>query len=231
VGLTFGYPGNGLLFREAQLLAPANGTTLIHGPSGSGKSTLINLMLRFYAPTQGTILFGGAPIDGFARLELRQKIGVVTQDHFIFSDSLRDNIRIANPDAGDDRIMDALARARLAGLVERLPGGLDYRLDPRGKGLSAGERQRICIARILLRDSPIMLLDEPWSNLDEEVRYLLASVINECRSSKTVVIMSHEDIPSLTVDRVYRLVPEIGKIVQEDRQELLNAWRSPGAAP
>jgi ABC-type multidrug transport system fused ATPase/permease subunit len=182
-------------------------------------------MLRFYSPIQGTILFGGVPIDRFARLELRQKVGVVTQDHFIFSESLRDNIRIANPDAGDDQIMDALVRAHLEGLVKRLPGGLDYRLDPRGKGLSAGERQRICIARILLRDSPIMLLDEPWSNLDEEVRYLLAGVINECRSRKTVLIMSHEDIPCLTVDRVYRLVPETGKVIRENRQGLLNTRR------
>ncbi len=76
-----------------------------------------------------------------------------------------------------------------------------------------------------------MLLDEPWSNLDEEVRYLLASVINECRSRKTVVIMSHEDIPALTVDRVYRLVPETGKVVGENRQGLLNTWRVQGSAP
>jgi ABC-type bacteriocin/lantibiotic exporter with double-glycine peptidase domain len=216
--LTFGYPGKELLFREAEFLAPANKTTLIHGPSGSGKSTLINLMHGFYAPSQGTILFGGIPIDRLDRLELRRKVGVVTQDHFIFSESVRDNIRIANPEADDRRIMDALARTHLDGLVKRLPGGLDYRLDPRGKGLSAGERQRICIARILLTDSPIMLLDEPWSNLDEGVRNLLAQVLNECRSHKTIVIMSHEDIPSLIVDNIYRLVPETKKIVREEKR-------------
>ena len=216
-GLTFGYPGERLLFDDARLHAPARGTTLIHGPSGSGKSTLINLLLRFYAPLQGTILFGGAPIDGFSRTELRRKLGVVTQDHFIFSESLRENIRISNPDADDDRILEALERARLGELVRRLPGGLDCRLDPRGKGLSAGERQRICLARVLLRDPPVMLLDEPWSNLDQDVRGLIADVINECRGSKTVVIMSHEDIPSLRVDRVYRLIPESGKFIEENR--------------
>lgn len=217
-GLTFGYPGKDLLFRDADLSAPAGSTTLIHGPSGSGKSTLINLMHGFYTPHRGTIFFGQIPIERLARLELRRKVGVVTQDHFIFSESLRDNIRIANPDADDDRIMDALVRAHLDELVKRWPDGLDHRLDPRGKGLSAGERQRICIARILLADCPIMLLDEPWSNLDEDVRLLLAQVINECRRRKTILIMSHEDIPSLIVDNVYRLVPETGKIEREDRK-------------
>jgi ABC-type multidrug transport system fused ATPase/permease subunit len=214
-GLTFGYPGKEPLFRDARFLAPARSTTLIHGPSGSGKSTLINLLHGFYAPSQGAILFGGVPINRLDQLELRRKVGVVTQDHFIFSESIRDNIRIANPDADDGRIMRAVARAHLEGLVNQLPGGLDYRLDPRGKDLSAGERQRICIARILLTDAPIMLLDEPWSNLDTDVRYLLAEVINECRAHKTIVIMSHEDISTLIVDHVYRLIPETGKLVRE----------------
>ncbi len=214
-GLTFGYPGKRLLFRDARLLAPANGTTLIHGPSGAGKSTLINLLHGFYAPSRGRIFFGALPLERLERSELRRKVGVVTQDHFIFSESIRDNIRIGNPDADDARVMTAVAKAHLEGVVGRLPGGLDFRLDPRGKGLSAGERQRIAIARILLTDAPIMLLDEPWSNLDMDVRFLLAEVINECRTHKTIVIMSHEDIPTLIVDRVYRLDPETGTFVPE----------------
>ena len=229
--LTFAYPEKNLLFRDACLLAPARGTTLIHGPSGSGKSTLINLILGFYSPTQGTVLFGGVPINKITRSELRRKLGVVTQDHFIFSETLRDNVRIARHDAGEDQIRDALRRAHLDGLVQRLPGGLDYRLDPRGKGLSAGERQRICIARVLLRDSPIMLLDEPWSNLDDEARQILACVINECRTRKTVVITSHEDIPCLKVDRVYRLVPETGSFVQENRDGTSFDWNRHALQP
>jgi ABC-type bacteriocin/lantibiotic exporter with double-glycine peptidase domain len=101
--------------------------------------------------------------------------------------------------------------------MKRLPGGLDCRLDPRGKGLSGGERQRISIARVLLRDSAIMVLDEPWSNLDDEARSTLAVVLNECRMRKTILIMSHEDIPSLNVDKVYHLVPESGRFVEECR--------------
>jgi ABC-type bacteriocin/lantibiotic exporter with double-glycine peptidase domain len=220
-GLTFGYNEGRLLFREADLFIPANGITLIHGPSGSGKSTLINLLLRFYSPQRGKILLGGIPTDMISRAELRRTIGVVLQDHFIFTETLRDNIQIADANASDDRIVDALRRAQLETLMKRLPGGLDCRLDPRGKGLSGGERQRISIARVLLRDSAIMVLDEPWSNLDDEARSTLAVVLNECRMRKTILIMSHEDIPSLNVDRVFHLVPESGRFVEECRNNTL----------
>ena len=219
-GLTFGYAEGRPLFREADLVVPARGITLIHGPSGSGKSTLINLLLRFYAPRRGKILLGNIPIDMISRPELRRTMGVVLQDHFIFSESLRDNIQIADANASDDRIEDALRRAHLESLLERLPGGIDCRLGPRGKGLSAGERQRISIARVLLRDAAIMVLDEPWSNLDDEARGILALVLNECRANKTILIMSHEDIPTLDVDRVFVLVPEDGRFVEESRGRL-----------
>jgi ATP-binding cassette subfamily B protein len=227
-GLTFGYAEGRPLFREADLFVPAKGITLIHGPSGSGKSTLINLLLRFYSPHQGKILLGNIPIDMISRAELRRTIGVVLQDHFIFSESLRDNIQIADANASDHRIKDALRRAQLETLLDRLPGGLDCRLDPRGKGLSGGERQRISIARVLLRDSAIMVFDEPWSNLDDEARSTLALVLNECRTRKTILIMSHEDIPSLNVDRVFLLVPETGRFVKESRNGTALVY--PGAA-
>ena len=224
-GITFGYTEGRLLFNEADLFIPANGITLIHGPSGSGKSTLINLLLRFYSSQRGKILLGNIPIDMITRSDLRRTIGVVLQDHFIFSESLRDNIKIADANASDDRIEDALRRAQLETLLKRLPGGLDCRLDPRGKGLSGGERQRISIARVLLRDSAIMVLDEPWSNLDDEARSILALVLNECRTRKTILIMSHEDIPSLNVDRVFHLVPETGRFVEENRTNATLAYR------
>lgn len=227
-GLHFGYPGQEPIFRGADFLAPAHATTLIHGPSGSGKSTLINLLHGFYAPHRGTIRFGEAPIEALDRQELRRKVGVVTQEHFLFSESIRDNVRIANPEADDARIMDALVKVHLDGLVRRLPDGLDHRVDPRGRDLSAGERQRICIARILVADAPVMLLDEPWSNLDGDVRHLLAEVINDCRHRKTIVIMSHEDIDTLVVDHVYRLDPGTGTFVRQPQRLAANPprWRA-----
>jgi len=216
-GLTFGYSSDRPLFRNANLTVPANSITLIHGPSGSGKSTLINLLLRFLACERGMILIGERPIDLIARRDLRRSIGVVLQNHFIFGESLRENVRIARPEASDGQIKDALRRAHLDSLLNRLPGGLDCQLAPRGNGLSAGERQRISIARALLRDSAVMVFDEPWSNLDDDSRRKLALVLNECRMNKTILIMSHEDIPSLDVDQVFQLVPDDG-VFREDRR-------------
>ena len=214
-GLDFSYPGRRILFHDANLFIPANSITVVHGPSGSGKSTLINLMLRFYSPQKGVIRFGGANITEFARAELRRKIGVVTQYHFIFHETLEMNLRIAKPDAEKEEITDALERAHLGEFLKRLPHGINEVMDPRGKGISAGEKQRICIARLLLRNSPVMILDEPWSNLDDAAREIFAEVINKCKPATTILILTHEDLPSLEVDQVYRLVSDKGLFVME----------------
>lgn len=204
--LTFSYPGGRILFRDANLHIPANGITLIHGPSGSGKSTLINLLLRFYSPVKGSIRFGSIDISKFTRAELRKKISVVTQYHYIFHESLKSNLLVAKPDASDEEIVHALEQAHLGEFLKRFAGSIYEVMDPRGKGISAGEKQRISIARLLLRNSPVIVLDEPWSNLDEQAREVLAEVINNLKPATTILILSHEELPSLTVDRVYDLV-------------------------
>jgi ABC-type multidrug transport system fused ATPase/permease subunit len=214
--LTFGYPGGRRLYNRAHLLIPANAVTLIDGESGSGKSTLINLLLRLYAPEEGVISMGGIDIQRISRTELRRKVGVVTQNHFIFQETLRDNLLIAQPDASDRQILQALERAQLKDFVSRLPQGIDTVMDPRGAGASTGERQRICIARLLLRESPIMILDEPWSNLDDRARTLLAEVINACKSAATILILTHERHPALAVDKLYHLDGAQGILIEED---------------
>lgn len=215
-GLTFAYPGGRRLYNRAHLLIPANAVTVIGGESGSGKSTLINLFLRLYNPQEGVISIGGIDIRQIARPELRRKIGVVTQNHFIFQDTLRANLLIAQPDASDPQIFQALERAQLRDFLTRLPEGLDTMMDPRGGGTSTGERQRICIARLLLRESPIMILDEPWSNLDDRARTLLAQVINACKRNATILILTHERHPALAVDRQYQVDGTRGLLVQQD---------------
>jgi ABC-type multidrug transport system fused ATPase/permease subunit len=214
--LTFGYPGGRRLYNRAHLLIPANSVTLIRGESGSGKSTLINLLLRLYTPEEGVISIGGIDIRRIPRTELRRKIGVVTQNHFIFQETLRANLLIAQPDASDQQIWQAIERAQLRNFVARLPQGLETVMDPRGKGVSTGERQRICIARLLLRESPIMILDEPWSNLDHRARNLLAEVINACKHTATILILTHELHPALAVDRLYQVDGTQGILVQEE---------------
>ena len=214
-GLSFGYPGGRRLYNRAHLLIPANSVTVIDGESGSGKSTLINLLLRLYAPAEGVISIGGIDIRRISRTELRRKIGVVTQNHFIFQETLRGNLLIAQPDASDQQVLQSLERAQLQDFLARLPQGLDTMMDPRGAGTSTGERQRICIARLLLRESPIMILDEPWSNLDDRARTLLAEVINACKRSATILILTHERHPALAVDRLYHLDGAQGILIQE----------------
>jgi len=214
--LSFGYPGGRRLYNRAHLLIPAHSVTVIDGESGSGKSTLINLLLRLYVPQEGVISIGGIDIRQISRTELRRKIGVVTQNHFIFQETLRGNLLIAQPDASDQQILQALERAQLKDFLGRLPEGIDTVMDPRGLGASTGERQRICIARLLLRESPIMILDEPWSNIDDRARSLLAEVINACKSTATILILTHERHPALAVDRLYHLDGVRGTFIQDD---------------
>lgn len=214
--LSFGYPEGRRLYNRAHLLIPANAVTVIDGESGSGKSTLINLLLRLYTPQDGVISIGGIDLRRISRLELRRKIGVVTQNHFIFQETLRGNLLIAQPDASDQQILQALERAQLKDFLARLPQGIDTLMDPRGRGASTGERQRICIARLLLRESPIMILDEPWSNIDDRARTLLAEVINACKSTATILILTHERHPALAVDRLYHLDGARGIFIQDD---------------
>ena len=215
-GLSFGYPGGRRLYNRAHLVIPAHAVTVIDGPSGSGKSTLINLLLRLYTPQEGVIAIGGIDIQRISRLELRRKIGVVTQNHFIFQDTLRGNLLIAQPDASGEQMLQALERAQLKDFLARLPQGIDTVMDPRGLGASTGERQRICIARLLLRESPIMILDEPWSNIDDRARTLLAEVINACKSTATILILTHERHPALAVDRLYHLDGVRGIFLRDD---------------
>jgi len=175
------------------------------------------LVLRLYAPQEGVITIGGIDIGRISRTELRRKVGVVTQNHFIFQETLRGNLLVAQPDASDRQILQALERAQLHDFVARLPQGLETFMDPRGAGTSTGERQRICIARLLLRESPIMILDEPWSNLDDRARKLLAEVINACKESATILILTHERHPALAVDQSYHLDGARGLLIPESR--------------
>jgi len=201
-GLEFSYPGGRELYGGATLSIPARSITIVQGPNGSGKSTLINLLLDFNRPTAGTITIGGQPLSKFSRKELRTQISVVTQYHHIFHDSLRENLRIAKPGASDEELLDALDQVGMTDFVANLPCGLDQLLDSSGKVISGGERQRICIARLLLRASPILVLDEPWSNLDEHAAQVLTQVLGRLRARCTVIVIAHHaDRLGLRADR------------------------------
>ncbi len=210
-GLGFAYPRSRMLYCHADLFIPAKAITVIHGPSGSGKSTLINLLLRFYTPGSGEIRLGKENICNFSPRELRKKISVVTQFHYIFHETLKQNLTIAAPWSSDQQVESILEKARLGELVRRLPGGIHEILDPRGKNISGGERQRICMARLLLKNTPILILDEPWSSLDESSKVLLIDIINQLKATATILILTHELPVALDADQVYQLKPNKGR--------------------
>jgi ABC-type multidrug transport system fused ATPase/permease subunit len=226
--LTFAYPGKVHLYQNAEIYIPANAVTVLCGPSGSGKSTLINILLRFFQPETASILIGDTAIERFSTQALRKGIGVVTQNHFILNETLRENLLVADPEATDEQLCRAIDMAQLSDLFQRMNQGLDEVLDPSGRGLSAGEKQRLSIARLLVKRAPIMILDEPWSNIDHESREKLVCVINACRATSTILILTHEVHPSLVVDRQYTLDPHRQNIVDAMVSSMLF---SPGTVP
>lgn len=191
------------------------------GPSGAGKSTLINLALRFWDPTAGTILLGGRNIRAYALDDLRDAMAVAQQRTAIFTDTLRNNLRLARPDAADAELLRALDRAQLADLAASLPQGLDTWLGEEGSRLSGGERQRLAVARALLRESRLVLLDEITANLDPLTETALLDAIHGVPPSTAVLLISHRLVGMERMDEI--LVLDRGCIVERGTHQALLA--------
>ena len=194
----------------------------IVGPSGSGKSTLVNLTLRFWDPTHGEVRLGGNDVRGYAQEDLRRAIGVVAQGTHLFNETLRDNLLLARPDATDSEIESALERAQLIEFVRHLPQGLDTPLGEQGLRLSGGERQRLAIARALLEDAPVLILDEPTANLDPATEHELLAALYEPVPERVTLAITHRLVHMEQMDEI--LVLEGGRIVERgSHAELLKA--------
>ena len=194
-------------------LSLPHGTRLaVTGPSGAGKSSLVNALLRFYPNSDGEITLGGCQIGKYAADDLRAVIAVAEQHPFIFNGSLRDNLRVANPDANRAAIEAALATAQLQAFVASLPRGLDTWLGEGGVRISGGEARRVAIARALLADRPILILDEPLEGLDAVTARTMLEALAQATHDRTVLVISHrlEGLTTL-VDRQVRI--ERGRIV------------------
>ncbi len=175
----------------------------IAGASGSGKSTLLKLLMRFWDPQHGVVEMSGHDLRHVNTASLRDTQGFMEQDTFLFADSIRENLLIAKADASDDELMGALEKAALRELVERLPQGLDTPLAELGDSLSGGERQRLGLARIFLQDAPLLLLDEPTSNLDALSEASVLRALQANRQGKTVVIVTHRASAASIADVTY----------------------------
>jgi len=177
-------------------------TIALIGKSGSGKTTVVNLLLRTLDPQSGEILF-----DGVSELDLdlewiREQIGLVPQDPFLFYGTIRDNLTMAKEDATDDELMAAITAAELKDFVDASPDGLETRVGDQGMALSGGQAQRLAIARALLKDAPLVILDEPTSQIDVETEALLNRALERLCANKTVLLIAHRLSTIEQADRI-----------------------------
>jgi subfamily B ATP-binding cassette protein MsbA len=191
------------------------------GSSGSGKSTLANLVLRFYDPTEGAIRIDGHDLRQVTLASLRGQIGLVTQETVLFDDSVRRNIAYGRAEADQDRIVDAARAAHAHEFIERLPRAYDTELGERGARLSMGQRQRITIARALLKDPPILILDEATSALDSESEALVQQALERLMAGRTSLVIAHRLSTVRRADRI--VVLERGRIVEQGTHHQLLA--------
>ncbi|MFB9465167.1 ABC transporter ATP-binding protein [Streptomyces cinereospinus] len=189
---------------------PAQGMTAFVGPSGAGKTTVFSLIERFYDPESGVITLDGRELTEWELPLLRSAIGYVEQDAPVLSGSLRDNLLLGNPEAGDDALARVLKTTRLDGLVARLPQGLDTLVGHRGTKLSGGERQRVAIARALLRRPRLLLLDEATSQLDAVNEAALRDTVADVARATTVLVVAHRLSTVTMADRI--VVMDAGKV-------------------
>ena len=178
---------------------------VILGPSGAGKSTLLKLLMRFWRPSSGRISVAGKSIEQINTSDLRQMESFVTQETYLFHDSIRNNIKIAKLSATDEEIEVACKKASVHDFIMSLPKGYDTSVGELGDTLSGGERQRIGLARAFLHDAPLMLLDEPTSNLDSLNEAVILKSLYEQRSDKTIVLVSHRESTMKIADTVYAM--------------------------
>ncbi|MBU6328102.1 MAG: ABC transporter ATP-binding protein/permease, partial [Verrucomicrobia bacterium] len=184
--------------------APGQTIALV-GPTGAGKSTILNLLTRFYEADTGVILLDDQPIDGLSKEWLRDNTGYVTQESFLFNTSIRENMKLANMNAGDDQIWQALESANAAGFVRELPERLDTVAGERGVRFSGGEKQRLSIARALLKNPPLLLLDEATSALDNQTEKLIQEALDNLRSERTCFVIAHRLSTVRKAHRIYFL--------------------------
>ena len=217
----FSYDPGSPAVQGISLIAEPGMTVALVGPTGAGKSTLLNLLTRFYETDQGRILLDGHPIESLSKEWLRDHTGYVTQESFLFNTSLRDNLRLAKPDASDDEIWSALENANAAQFVRELPDRLDTVAGERGVRFSGGEKQRLSIARALLKNPPLLLLDEATSALDNETERLVQQALETLRADRTSFVIAHRLSTVRQADLI--CVMEDGRLVESGRHDALFA--------
>ncbi|RKQ95315.1 ABCB family ABC transporter ATP-binding protein/permease [Maricaulis maris] len=184
---------------------PAGSFVGICGPSGAGKSTVLRLLFRFYDPEQGRVLIDGQDLRGIAQTSLREALGLVPQDVVLFNDTLRANVIYGKPEASEAEIMAVLERAHLADFVRGLPDGLETRVGERGLKLSGGEKQRVGVARAILKDPAVLILDEATSALDSQTEGEVQAALADAAEGRTTIAVAHRLSTIAGADRIFVL--------------------------
>ncbi|MGQ9787366.1 MAG: thiol reductant ABC exporter subunit CydC [Anaerolineae bacterium] len=218
--LRFRYvPDAPLVLDDITFHVPTGRRIALVGASGSGKTTLVNLLLRFWGYSEGHIRLGGHELRAYRAEDVRRLIGVVAQHTYLFNGTLRENLLLAHPEADEAKLWHALEVAQLAEFVHNLPEGLETWIGEQGVRLSGGERQRLAMARVLLRDTPILILDEPTANLDALTEHGLWCALETLMRGRTSIIITHRLVALDGVDEV--LVLQAGRIVERGRHSEL----------
>jgi ATP-binding cassette subfamily B protein len=220
-GVSFGYDPDRPILDNLSLSIPVGEKVALVGDSGNGKSTILHLIMRLYAPQQGKVTIDGIDTRTMECASLRSQMAIVLQDSYIFKASIRENIAIAKPGATELEIVRAARAAGADAFIRKLPNGYDTHLGEGGSGLSGGQKRRIAIARAILRDAPIVLLDEPTAGLDAASEQRIIAALKELTKGKTTIVVTHQLTTITDADRI--LVISEGKIAEAGtHQELLN---------
>jgi ABC-type multidrug transport system fused ATPase/permease subunit len=217
-GVSAAYDGREVL-HAIHLRVPPGETLAIVGPTGAGKSTLVNLVPRFYEITGGKIVVDGQDISQLPLAELRGKIAIVSQEPFLFNDTIGENIRYGRLDASEKAIEQAAAAAHCMEFIERLPEGFATRVGERGVRLSVGEKQRVSIARALLRNAPILILDEATASVDTATERLIQSALERLMDGRTSLVIAHRLGTIIRAQQI--IVLQNGRVVERGRHEML----------
>jgi ATP-binding cassette subfamily B protein len=218
--VTFGY-GRGTVLHDVDVTIPGGTTLGIVGPTGAGKSTVVELLVRMYDPDSGAIRIDGQDLRAVTLDSLRSAVGYVSQDPFLFYGTVRENVAYARPDASDEEVEDAARRANAHEFVQNLPDGYDTLVGERGVKLSGGQRQRISIARAVLADPAVLVLDEATSAVDTETELLIQQSIADLTAERTTVVIAHRLSTVRHADTI--LVLDDGRVAERGTHEQLLA--------
>jgi ATP-binding cassette subfamily B protein len=211
-GVEFAYDPRRPILQDISFEIPGGRTLAIVGPTGGGKSTVARLLFRFYDPQGGAVSIDGQDLRDVTQASLRRTIGVVPQDTVLFNDSIYYNIAYGRPEASEHEVMEAARRAQLADFIAKLPDGYATRVGERGLKLSGGEKQRVAIARVILKNPQILIFDEATSSLDSHTEHEIQASLNELSARRTTLIIAHRLSTVVDADEV--LVLDDGIIVE-----------------